>query len=68
MQLFNHWLTPIGLDVLFGYKWTASIDMANLINLTLLFMDIKCLEVDGNVKPLDSCGQEWSSIGITPIY
>lgn len=47
LQLLNHWLLPIGLDVSLAYSGQQAIDMAMSKQFDLIFMDIQMPEMDG---------------------
>ncbi|MFT4573558.1 response regulator [Marinomonas primoryensis] len=47
LQLLNHWLTPIGLNVSLAYSGQQAVDMANHDKFDLIFMDIQMPEMDG---------------------
>jgi len=47
LQLLNHWLTPVGLEVSLAYSGQQAIDMASREKFDLIFMDIQMPEMDG---------------------
>ena len=47
LQLLNHWLIPIGLDVTLAYSGPQALDLAMNKHFDLIFMDIQMPEMDG---------------------
>jgi two-component system, NarL family, sensor histidine kinase BarA len=47
LQLLNHWLIPIGLEVTLAYSGQQAIDLAMNKHFDLIFMDIQMPEMDG---------------------
>ncbi|WP_236037026.1 response regulator [Marinomonas vulgaris] len=47
LQLLNHWLTPIGVDITLVYSGRQALDMAESQTFDLIFMDIQMPEMDG---------------------
>ncbi|MCB5161622.1 response regulator [Marinomonas algarum] len=47
LQLLNHWLTPIGVDITLVYSGQQAIEIAQQQHFDMIFMDIQMPEMDG---------------------